>query len=226
MAKAQKVKIVPTDDIPVPYNTDNDQTGSLLEELAVAGKTAELQEALGAKIILSTEDAEKEAALLKEVIEKGKVINLRNPGVALAANGFLKTYGQALGMDLVAMRNAVKNKLFEIANCGEPRYELRALELLGKTSDIALFTERSEINVNYKTSIDLESAIVERVKRLLNATVVESVPLSMEDLDEELGVFEELEDENETDDQDQISELTASVEELIEDDGCTDVNSI
>jgi hypothetical protein len=75
----------------------------------------------------------------------------------------------------------------ELANCGDPRYELKALELLGKHSDIGIFTERSEISVNYKDADDLERAIRERVKRLLNATVVHEVPLG-EALDAELGV--------------------------------------
>ena len=57
-------------------------------------------------------------------------------------------------------------------------------------SDIGLFTERSEITINYKSPEDLENAIKERVKRLLNADVVDVVPLNA-DLDEELGVFTE-----------------------------------
>jgi hypothetical protein len=77
----------------------------------------------------------------------------------------------------------------EIANCGDARYELKALELLGKHSDIGIFTERSEITINYKDPADLEKEIKDRVKRLLNANVVETVPLS-QSLDEELGVFE------------------------------------
>jgi len=188
----QKVNIEPVEGIPVPYDLGDDETGSLIEELAVAGKTAELKEALGAELFYEDPaDAQKEARLLKSVVSTGKNKRaLKRPGVALAANGFLKTYGHELGMNIGAIRSAVKNKLFEIANCGDPRYELKALELLGKTSDIALFTERSEININYKNSSDLEEAIKERVKRLLNATVVETVPLSIEELDEELGVFE------------------------------------
>jgi hypothetical protein len=75
----------------------------------------------------------------------------------------------------------------ELANCGDPRYELKALELLGKHSDIGLFTERSEITINYKTPEDLEQAIKERVKRLLNADVIDVTPIGA-DLDEQLGV--------------------------------------
>jgi hypothetical protein len=84
------------------------------------------------------------------------------------------------------VRTAITNKLIEIANCGETKYELKALELLGKHSDIGLFTERSEININYNSPEALESAIKERVKRLLNADVIDITPLGM-DLDEELG---------------------------------------
>jgi hypothetical protein len=80
-------------------------------------------------------------------------------------------------------------KLMEIANCGDPKFELRALELLGKHSDIGLFTERSEITVNYKTSNDLENAIKDRVKRLLNSDVIDVTPIA-DDLDAELGVVD------------------------------------
>jgi len=89
--------------------------------------------------------------------------------------------------------------LLALANCGDPKFELKAIELLGKHSDIALFTERSEITVNHKSSADLEEAIKERVKRLLNAEVVDVTPL-VDDLDAELnanveGSFDEEKDE-------------------------------
>jgi hypothetical protein len=76
-------------------------------------------------------------------------------------------------MDAAAARAAITNKLMEIANCGDTRYELKALELLGKHSDIGIFTERSEMTIKYDDPEKLEKEIKERVKRLLNATVVE-----------------------------------------------------
>jgi hypothetical protein len=65
----------------------------------------------------------------------------------------------------------------------------RIHELLGKHVDIGLFTERSEININYKDPESLEKAIKERVKRLLNADVIDVTPVGL-DLDEELGIFD------------------------------------
>ena len=75
----------------------------------------------------------------------------------------------------------------EIATCGDIKFELKALELLGKHSDIGLFTQKSEITINYKNPDDLENAIKERVKRLLNADVIDVTPLNS-NLDDELGV--------------------------------------
>jgi hypothetical protein len=50
-----------------------------------------------------------------------------------------------------------------------------------------IFTERSEITINYKNPEDLENAIKERVKRLLNADIIDITPLN-NDLDDELGI--------------------------------------
>jgi hypothetical protein len=46
-----------------------------------------------------------------------------------------------------------------------------------------------EITINYKNPEDLEHAIKERVKRLLNADIVDVSPIGV-DLDEQLGIAE------------------------------------
>jgi hypothetical protein len=128
--------------------------------------------------------------LLEAVAKNRKTENLKLPTTAYAAGAFLRAYGSQLALDVAVSRSAITNKLMEIANCGDTRYELKALELLGKHSDIGIFTERSEITINYQNPKDLEEAIKERVKRLLNASVVDVSPLNA-NLDEELGVFSE-----------------------------------
>jgi DNA polymerase III delta prime subunit len=187
------VQIEPTKDHPVPYDLTEEKPATLLEEMAVAGNTAELQESLGATLDVSEGDMEKEKELLRAVAEAKKPTNLTNQTTAFAAAAFLRTYGAQLAMDAVQARSAITNKLMEIADCGDPRYELKALELLGKHSDIGIFTERSEITINYKSPEELEKAIKDRVKNLLNATVVDVTPLgggtSEEDLDLALGVL-------------------------------------
>ena len=170
--------IEPSKTHPIPYSSDPDETKTFIEELEVAGKTAELLVDLGAELELDPEDAEKQQRLLEEAVKAKKSTNLTNINTAYAAAAFLRTYGQNLAMDVATARAAITNKLMELANCGDPKFELKALELLGKHSDIGIFTERSEITINYKNPEELEEAIKTRVKRLLNANTIDITPLS------------------------------------------------
>ena len=180
------VNLEPTKDHPVPYDLSEEKASTPVEEVAVAGNTVELQVSLGASLEVSEENAEREQALIRAVTERKKVSNLSHPPTAFAAASFLRMYGQQLAMDASEARGAITNKLMELANCGDPRYELKALELLGKHSDIGIFTERSELTINYKNPEDLEKAIKDRVKNLLNATVVDVAPMDQR-LDDTLG---------------------------------------
>jgi len=180
------VQIDPTKKHPVPYDLVEEKPTTRIKEVEVAGNTAELQEALGASLEVTEEDAAREKQLLQAVAERTKSANLTHPPTAFAAASFLRMYGQQLAMDAAEARSAITNKLMEIANCGDPRFELKALELLGKHSDVGIFTERSELTINYKNPEDLEKAIKDRVKNLLNATVVDVAPMDQR-LDDTLG---------------------------------------
>lgn len=190
------VKVEPTDEHPLPFDTEEEKTQNFIEEITVAANTADLLEELGAPLEVDPTTLEREKALIDAVAKRQEAKPLKNYSTALAASGFLKTYGQNLAFDVGQVRAALTNKLLEIANCGEIKYELKALELLGKHSDVGLFTERSEITINYNSPEALETAIKERVKRLLNADVIDVTPVGM-DLDEELGVYTPVEDEDE-----------------------------
>jgi hypothetical protein len=64
-------------------------------------------------------------------------------------------------------RSFITNKLLEISTCGDTRHELRALELLGKLSDIGAFTEKSEVVVTAKSSADIDRQIKEKLSQIL-----------------------------------------------------------
>jgi hypothetical protein len=184
------IKAEPSYEYPVPFDTDDEDLDTFADRLASVATTAELLEQLGAPVEATKGTLTEEAELLDTAINKQKITPLtQSLPAALGAAAFLRTYGQNRALDIDGVRAALTNKLLEIADCGETKYELKAIELLGKHSDIGLFTERSEINVNYNSSESLENAIKERVKRLLNADVIDMKPLGM-DLDEELGIFD------------------------------------
>ena len=188
------VSVEPTSEFSVPYDWEDEEPATFVDDLAVSGETAELMALLGAPIEVSPEDYEREKKLLDTVVKDKNIAPLTQINTAYAAAAFLRTYGQSVAIDANQARSAITHKLMEIANCGETKYELKALELLGKHSDIGLFTNKSEININYNSPEALENAIKERVKRLLNADIIDITPLGR-DLDEELGIAELPDDE-------------------------------
>lgn len=182
------VKVEPTDEHPVPFSLDEEEPVEYIDKVALAANTADLLEELGAPLEVDDKTMKKEKALIQSAIKHQNPEALKSYPAAMAASAFIKNYGHNLAHDVMEVRAALTNKLLEIANCGDTKFELRALELLGKHSDISLFTERSEININYNSPDALESAIKERVKRLLNAQIID-MPTSDMDLNEELGIF-------------------------------------
>jgi len=172
------VEIEPTREHRVPYDVSDDTTGSFLEEMAVAGNTAEVQQVLGAALGIKPDldFAKDHNKKFTEALKKQDYAAMRDPNMALTTAAFLRTYGSQLAMDAVGIRTAITNKLVEIADCGDTKYELKALELLGRHSDIGLFTERSEVTINYKSPGELESAIRDRVQRLMNANIIDVTP--------------------------------------------------
>lgn len=183
------IKVEPTTEFPLPYDISDEKPKTFHDELAVAANTADVIQKLGATIDLTPEDLDQVKELTESHNRKQAAVALRNPSTASAAAMFLQSYANQIATDVHEVRSAITAKLMEIANCGDPRYELKALELLGKHSDVGLFTERSEITVTHKNADSLEAAIKERIKRLLNSDVVDVVPLT-ESLDAELGVIE------------------------------------
>jgi hypothetical protein len=188
------IKVEPTRAHKVPYSLDDEKPNTLIDEIEVAGCTAELQVEMGAPLELPDKaDQEKLKNLIKDAKRNASGRNTLSPALtktntAYATASFLRNYGQLMAFDAAQARAAITHKLMEIADCGDIKFELKALELLGKHSDIGLFTERSEITINYNTPESLESAIKDRIKRLLNADIIDVTPIGM-DLDEELGVF-------------------------------------
>jgi hypothetical protein len=72
-----------------------------------------------------------------------------SPYTASKLGALLTEYDKQVVADSVQLRNFVTNKLLEATDCGQTRYELRALELLGKIADVGLFAEKVEVTVTH-----------------------------------------------------------------------------
>jgi len=86
------------------------------------------------------------------------------------------------------VRHLVTNKLILETENPDPRVRIRALELLGKISDVGLFAEKSEVTVTHQSTDDLKAKLRKKLEKLVNP--VDEVVLDGEiiDVDAELGV--------------------------------------
>lgn len=173
------IELKPTADVPLPFDLSDEKPKTLKDGVAVAVNTANLIEELGGDIAYSDADLHRAAAIINgETSDNPRHINV--PGEAKAAAVLVKKFDFHAFVDVQQARNYITNKLLQLSDCGDPKLELKALELLGKHSDIGLFTERSEVVVSHKTSADLENSIRDRIKHLLNTDVVDVAPLISE----------------------------------------------
>jgi hypothetical protein len=174
-----QIPVEPNLDKPIPVQAQP-QTGRTYEDrLKVAGNTAMLLKELGAEDDLPPEEKEK----ARQMIEKLKPADaapslpseeekeLKNYNVALAIGSYLNEYEKQIVADKVQVRTVVVNRLMEISKNEDDKIALKALELLGKASD--LFTERSEITITHKTSDELKAAIKDRIAQLMQMQKIE-----------------------------------------------------
>ena len=190
------ININPDNEHPYPDDLKDEVGASLKENTRIAADTASLMAELGMPFEMTEDDQEEARNLFKSIeIEKKKNVpastynppNLYKGSVAVKLGALLDAYDGQVVNDAVQARNYITNRLLEISQCGDVKYELRAIELLGKLSDVGAFTEKSEITVTHKTSEDLRQAIQDKIQRLLAMDVVD---VEAKTIEEELGIDE------------------------------------
>ena len=195
--------LVLTPDLGVPITPD--MTYLDLRERAAAACAA--AKTLGLNMEPTAEDREAAHKLVtayaadpentsKQVTTK-RAASLR-PAVLQETRHILDEWSQKIVENSIEIRHLVVNKLVKESENPDPRVRIRALELLGKISDVGLFTEKHEVTITHQTTDDLKSKLRAKLSKLRTLSadaedVQENVVLEGEviDLDEELGLKDE-----------------------------------
>jgi len=105
---------------------------------------------------------------------------------------YLDEYGRAVVNHAVEIRHAVTNRLIEESINPDPRIRIRALELLGKISDVGLFTDRTEITITHQTTDELRLKLRAKLQRLIAQPEIQDAEVvlggEIVDVDRELGL--------------------------------------
>lgn len=152
-----------------------------------ACNTANFLLEMGAQYPQPTNAEKEEAAKLAtkhasgEQVSNKELANYTPQAITYAAS-ILDEYGHRVAESASQIRNLITTKLLHETENADPRVRLKALELLGKISDVGLFSDKTEVTVTHRTSEELKSRLKEKLEKLINPPATRQPrPLEIED---------------------------------------------
>jgi|TARA_Y100000996_G_scaffold298606_1_gene236559 hypothetical protein len=186
------LKVKPEIAVDIP---ESDLELGLPEKMEAAATTAAELAEHGLDLEVTKEDQENAAKLVAAYAEDpegtSKKVTLKRaatltPASLIMTDKILKEFGQSVVESSLHIRHMVTNKLVLESENPDPRIRMRALELLGKISDVGLFSEKSEVTITHQSTDDLREKLKGKLEKLVAGEVVEEAVVV--DVDEELGI--------------------------------------
>jgi hypothetical protein len=157
----------------VPLQDEEDT--SYMSMLEAAANTARLLADAGLNFDTTDDDLDDAAATVRQAARAPQVLQTKvaqqaltkkTPAALLLTASILKDYGHKIVEEASQVRHMVVNKLIQETDNPDPRIRVKALELLGKVSDVGLFTEKQEITVTHQTTDDLRARLRRKLEKL------------------------------------------------------------
>lgn len=166
-------------DIPIPDKDDTAGKQDMIEKARAAAAAADMLAEFGLVEEPTKEDEATAAAIAanyakdpQSTSEAATPARLAKttPAALQLTRHILDEFGHKIVDSAVEVRHMVTNKLVQETENPDPRIRLRALELLGKITDVGLFTDRSEVTVTHQTADDLRNQLREKLQKLKDVT--------------------------------------------------------
>jgi hypothetical protein len=174
------VNVEPTNEYPVPPIARTKEASTHSNNLRAKANTAMLLRELGSGIETTPEEDEEAKQLMAQVdgqdpskeVKKAQNAVASTPGIALALGGYISHYDQQVIADKIQLRNIAINRLLEMSQDDDQKIAIKAVELIGKASD--LFTDHQEITITHKNSAELQDAIREKIRLLMQMNTIDA----------------------------------------------------
>jgi len=122
-------------------------------------------------------DIPDEDAELSRAIFTGRQVasdsDLSKPEVITHLGALLQEYDHLVVKSAAQLRTYITNKLILESANADPRIRLKSLEMLGKISDVGLFTDKTEITMRHRPTEELEQLLRERLTRVVESEAFE-----------------------------------------------------
>jgi hypothetical protein len=110
-----------------------------------------------------------------------KRIAKMTPASLVLTNSILQEFGTSVAESAMQIRHLVTNKLILEADNPDAKVRLRALELLGKISDVGLFAEKSEVTITHQSTDDLRANLRKKLEKLVKEVEPDLLPDNTEE---------------------------------------------
>lgn len=177
--------------IPLPFDTTPEEINDFREKAHAYFETVQELILQGAKVEITDEDKLQS----HQIAAEGKLPPVKNltPGVIVNLEAILSDWDNEVLDVARRLRNYVTNKLIMESVDPDPKQRMKALENLGKISNVGLFSEKIDITVTHRTVEDIEKELAKTLELYMGEVneVKEELPavksIADIDLDEELG---------------------------------------
>lgn len=190
--------------IPLPFDTTPEEIEDFREKAHAYFET--VQELISQGMPVEVTDADKAASHQIFVDSKLPPAKQLTSGTILNLEAILNEWDQEVLDVSRRLRNYVTNKLIMESVDPDPRQRMKALENLGKISNVGLFAERVDITVTHRTINDIEQDL-KKTLELFGAEVTDVTPIEETksiadiDIDEEFGLTDQEPEEEEEGDE-------------------------
>ena len=188
-----RMTILCTFDVGVPM-PDNPTSLAFRDRVEAACNTARILEEQGIGISPDDNDMDIAAKLSLAYAENEAVTEAKctddkmspiTPGTFMLVEDIIKTYSMSVVKSSQEIRIFVTNKLLLETESNDSKIRLKALELLGKISDVGLFSDKTEVVIKHEDAEDLQKQIKSKLFKILGHGY--TVDAEFEEVEKELG---------------------------------------
>ena len=142
------------------------------DQAQAAAATAAAQQAFSA---LTTQTPEEQRKAL---------VQLKTPAAVRHLTGMLTAYDWEFVEQAKELRGYAVSQILEETKHPDAKIRLKALDMLGRVTEVALFTERVEVKNNTLSDAEIEAKIKDKINRFMQVTDVIDVAESQDVVDE------------------------------------------
>lgn len=197
------IVVTPEVGIPFPFDTTPEEIDGFREKAHALFETVQELVLEGASVDITDEDK----ATSHQIAAEGKLPPVKNltPGTIVNLEAILSEWDQEVLDVGRRLRNYITNKLIMESTDPDPRQRMKALENLGKISNVGLFSDRLEVSITNRSIDSIENELKKTLELYMGE--VEHAPTELDevqkqktiadiDIDAELGITPTEDDES------------------------------